>query len=63
MYIMSDYRGNKIGKRLIDEFKKYCKKNNINNLIVTASYKNKSAINFYKNNEFEEFNLTLTSKI
>ena len=63
MYIMSNYRGNKIGKRLIDEFKKYCKENNINNIIVTASYKNKSAINFYKNNGFEEFNLTLNSKI
>ena len=35
----------------------------LNDLIVTASAKNKNAINFYNKNAFEEFNLTLTMNI
>ena len=60
MYINENYRGLNIGKKLINEFKNYCVNNDINNLIVTASYKNNNAINFYKKNGFKEFNLTLT---
>ena len=41
----------------------YCKDNNIDNIKVTASYKNKDAINFYKKCGFSEFDLTLTMKI
>ena len=50
-------------KKLINSFKDYCKERNINNLIVTASSKNINAINFYKNNGFNDFNLTLTMNI
>ena len=51
------------GKSLINNFKDYCKSNGINNLKVTASYKNKNAIEFYKKSGFEEFDLTLTTRI
>ena len=37
--------------------------NNINNLKVEASAKNLNAISFYKKNGFEDFNVTLTTKI
>ena len=60
MLVKDTYRKYGIGKQLISEFKKYCKQNNINNIKVTASYKNKSAISFYKKNGFNEFNITLT---
>lgn len=63
MFIKATCRGYGVGKSLINEFKKYCKENNINNLIVTASSKNLNAINFYKKNGFEDFNLTLTMNI
>ena len=63
MFINDYYRGYGIGKKLINIFKDYCKEKNINNLIVTASSKNINAINFYKNNGFEDFNLTLTMNI
>lgn len=63
MFIKDYCRGSGVGKALINEFKTYCKNNNINNLIVTASYKNINAINFYKKNGFEDFNLTLTMDI
>ena len=63
MFIKDTCRGYGVGKSLVNEFKKYCKENNINNLIVTASAKNINAINFYKKNGFEDFNLTLTMDI
>lgn len=63
MFIKDSCRGYGVGKALVNEFKMYCKSKGINDLIVTASAKNKSAINFYKKNGFEEFNLTLTMNI
>ena len=50
MLVTEQCRGLGIGKQLIDEFKEYCKRNNINNLKVEASAKNLNAINFYKRN-------------
>ena len=63
MFIEEKYRKYGIGKKLINEFKNYCKENNIYNIKVEASYKNKSAIEFYHKNGFSDFNLTLTTKI
>ena len=63
MFIKDKCRGLGIGKSLINNFKNYCKSNGINNLKVTASYKNKNAIEFYKKSGFEEFDLTLTTRI
>jgi len=63
MFIKDKCRGLGIGKSLINSFKDYCKSNGIKNLKVTASYKNKNAIEFYKKNGFEEFDLTLTTRI
>ncbi len=63
MLVTEQCRGLGIGKQLIDEFKEYCKRNNINNLKVEASAKNLNAISFYKKNGFEDFNVTLTTQI
>ena len=63
MLVNSNYRGYGIGKKLIDSFKSHCKENNIFHLKVTASFKNTNAIEFYKKNGFEEFDLTLTTKV
>ena len=63
MFIKSECRGYGLGKLLINEFKNYCSSNSINNLVVTASAKNVNAIEFYKRNGFDDFNITLTTKI
>ncbi len=63
MFIKNNCRGYGIGKKLVNEFKTYCKENGIDNLTVTASAKNSNAISFYKKNGFEDFNLTLTMNI
>ena len=63
MYINEDYRRFGIGTLLMNEFKKYCKEKNIQNIKVTASAKNNKAINFYMKNGFEDYNITLKYKI
>lgn len=63
MLVQDKCRGLGIGQLLVDNFKQYCKENNIENLKVEASAKNKNAINFYRKNGFEEFNITLTTNI
>ena len=63
MLVNSDYRGYGVGKKLIDSFKEHCKSMNIENIKVVASYKNRGAVEFYHKNGFEEFEVTLTTKI
>lgn len=63
MFINSEYRGYGIGKLLINDFKKYCISNGIKDLIVTASAKNINAIEFYRRNGFNDFNISLTMNI
>ena len=63
MLVKDECRGYGIGKKLISNFKDYCRENNIYNVKVEASAKNKNAMNFYKKNGFEEFNITLTMSI
>ena len=63
MFIKSECRGYGVGKLLINDFKKYCISNGIKNLIVTASAKNNNAIEFYRKNGFNDFNVTLTMNL
>ena len=63
MLVDNNFRGLGIGKLLIDKFKQYCKDNSIKNLKVVASAKNIKAIEFYKNNGFNNFDITLTTEI
>lgn len=52
MFIKDTCRGFGIGKKFINHFKKYYRKNNISNLKATASFKNKNTIEFYRKNGF-----------
>jgi len=63
MFINSECRGYGIGKLLINDFKKYCISNGIKDLMVTASARNTNAIEFYRRNGFNDFNITLTMNI
>ena len=63
MFIKSECRGYGVGKLLINDFKKYCISNGIKNLIGTASAKNNNAIEFYRKNGFNDFNVTLTMNL
>lgn len=63
MFVDKQYRGQGIGKTLIDHFKEYCTDKGIQNLKVVASFKNKDAQKFYKKLGFNEFDITLTTSI
>ena len=63
MYILEEYRKYGIGSKLVNELKFYCRSLGIQELKVTASYKNVNAINFYRKNGFEDFDLTLKMKL
>ena len=63
MCVNEEYRRYGVGTLLINEFKKYCKESNIQNIKVTASAKNSNAIHFYIKNGFKDYNITLKYKI
>ena len=63
MCLDEEYRRFGIGTLLMDEFKKYCKEKNMQNIKVTASATNNRAIQFYMKNGFEDYNVTLRYKI
>ena len=63
MCVNEEYRRYSVGTLLINEFKKYCKDNSIENIKVTASAKNSKAIQFYMKNGFEDYNVTLKLKV
>lgn len=63
MFILEDYRKYGIGTKLMNAFKKYCANEGIQEIKVTASAKNKNAINFYKKNDFEDFEMTFKIKL
>ena len=62
-YIEEEYRRQGIGKRLVQEFKNYCMSRRIEEMKVTASAKNVNAREFYKNNGFEDFEVTYKMKL
>lgn len=61
--IEKKFRGSGLGTKLTRDFINWCKKNKVDYISATASVKNKSAINFYKNLGFGEYNLTLERQI
>lgn len=58
-----EYRSRGIGKLLIEETIKWAKEQKATKLFVSAYWKNKSAINFYKKNGFYESGLELDRKL
>lgn len=57
--VSEKFRRKGIGKLLCEAVFEDCKKRDINHFSVTASFKNESAISFYKKLGFENLNLTL----
>ena len=63
MLIEEKFRNKGLGTKLTKDFIDWCKNNKVDYISATASAKNKSAINFYKNLRFKEYNLTLERKL
>ncbi len=63
-YIEEEYRRLGIGKRLVNEYKEYCKSKGIDTIYVTANAKNKNARSFYQASGFnDEYEVTYKMKI
>lgn len=63
IFVLEKYRSRGIGGKLYEEFIKWSKTKNVGKIIVMAYTKNKAAIKFYKANNFQEYGLTLETKI
>lgn len=59
MFILKSYRHQGIGSRLIKKFIDWAKENRVDNVRVTAFARNEEAIGFYRQNGFQDYNLTL----
>ena len=59
MCLREEFRHLGIGKRLFEEFRKICVYNEVDEIKVTASYKNENAKSFYKEMGFTETEVTL----
>ena len=63
MFVLEEYRSLGIGKKLIDEFVGWCKKQEVSRLFVIATTKNTLAIEFYNKEGFEDSSVTLEREI
>lgn len=59
MLVLEEYRGRGVGKALIDEFKKWCKTNDVVDMIVMTYTNNINTLEFYKKNGFEDLSVRL----
>lgn len=59
MYLQPEYRGEGIGTELMEEFKDWAQKQDADRLRVEASAQNTGAIEFYQENGFEDYSVTL----
>lgn len=59
MFVDEKYRGNKIGKKLIDDFKKWTNKKSVKYIELTVCNDNFFAINLYKNSGFKDVKIVM----
>lgn len=63
MFVLDEYRGQGVGKKLYETFVDWCKQKGVGRLRVIASCQNISGINFYRKNSFLDYDLILETKI
>ena len=59
MFVREKYRKLGVGTKLLNSFFDWCKRKNVKRCFVTALPDNKNAMEFYKNNGFENSTITL----
>ncbi|HLD54690.1 MAG TPA: GNAT family N-acetyltransferase [Candidatus Nanoarchaeia archaeon] len=63
MFILEDYRSMKIGKKLLQEFAKWCKSKKVERIKVVAYAQNSKAIEFYRREGFKDYDFVLEKEI
>lgn len=59
IFIEKKFRDKGLGAGLVKNFIDWCKEKRVNYVSVTASAKNKSAIDFYRHSRFKDYDLVL----
>jgi len=59
LYLKDAHHGKGVGKKLVEEVKKWSQKNHIQRIFLTAFFQNKKAIAFYEREGFIPYELTL----
>ncbi len=59
MFVLEKYRNQGVGMKLAQEFLKWVKENEVDNIRVTAFVGNYRALEFYRELGFKDYNLTL----
>lgn len=62
LFILKEFRGKRIGKKILDEIKKYALANKMNIKGEVFTW-NKKAINFYKKNGFKTDSIAITYEL
>ena len=63
MYVIPQFRNQKIGQKLIEKFLQWSKKKRAKRILVSAFAANERAISFYVNNSFRPFQVSLEADI
>jgi len=62
-FVLENFRSRGIGKKLYEEFIKWCKSKGVGKVRVEAFAQNLLAIKFYKNNNFKDYTLVLEADL
>ena len=62
-FVLDEFRSKGIGKKLYDEFIKWCKTKGVGKIRVEASAQNELAIKFYRNKNFKDYTLVLEADL
>jgi ribosomal protein S18 acetylase RimI-like enzyme len=62
-FVLNEFRSKGIGKKLYDEFIKWCKTKGVGKIKVEASAQNELAIKFYRANNFKDYTLVLEADL
>ena len=63
IYVDEDMRKTGLGKKLIEDFRQYCRSNGVVRLNVSVLARNTTATDFYYNNGFEPQSLNLSQEL
>ena len=63
MLIEKKFRGKGLGAKMTKDFLKWCKRNKVDYVSVTASSKNENTIQFYRKQGFKDYDLELEIKL
>ena len=63
MYVDEKFRSMGIGKKLMEEFEKWCKAKGVETITVECVYENEKALKFYNTNGFKNHSVKLEKRI